>query len=136
MRLILRLVTAICCFMVISSGVPLQAAAHPEDEFCTPNGGMDPALCRELAKIDQKNAIPEKRVSNEPSETVMVNLDRSGFATFAFYIRIGFAHILPMGADHILFVLVLFPDLCVHHCAYRHAWACGVRHDHTPAINH
>tara|TARA_R110000787_G_scaffold89771_3_gene189930 strand:- start:20419 stop:21234 length:816 start_codon:yes stop_codon:yes gene_type:complete len=108
MRLILRLVTAICCFMVISSGVPLQAAAHPEDEFCTPNGGMDPALCRELAKIDQKNAIPEKRVSNEPSETVMVNLDRSGFATFAFYIRIGFAHILPMGADHILFVLVLF----------------------------
>jgi hypothetical protein len=94
--------------LVISTGVPLQATAHPEDELCTPNGGMDLALCRELARIDQKNAVLEKPVSDEQCEPGMVNLDQSGFATFAFYIRIGFAHILPKGADHILSVLAVF----------------------------
>ena len=108
MRVVLRLVAAMACFMVISAVAPLQANAHPEDELCTPDGGMDPALCRELARIDQKNAPPEKRRPDAQSGPDRVNLDRTGFATLAFYVRIGFAHILPMGTDHILFVLVLF----------------------------
>ena len=108
MRTLWRLVAAMACLMVIGTAAPLQASAHPEDELCTPNGGMDPALCRELARIDQKNAPPEKSAADAQSRADTVNLGRSGFATFTFYIRIGFAHILPMGADHILFVLALF----------------------------
>jgi len=108
MRTLWRLVAAMACLMVIGTAAPLQASAHPEDELCTPNGGMDPALCRELARIDQKNVPPEKPAPDAQSRADTVNFDRSGFATFAFYIRIGFAHILPMGADHILFVLALF----------------------------
>ncbi|MEQ9317028.1 MAG: hypothetical protein RLN72_14320, partial [Henriciella sp.] len=29
------------------------ASAHPEDEFCTPGGGLDPALCRALSEMDR-----------------------------------------------------------------------------------
>ncbi len=108
MALAIRLIAALACFMVVSTSVPLQAHAHPEDELCTPNGGMDPALCRELAKLDQKNVMPEKPVSDTAAEPDEVNLERPGFATFAFYIHIGFQHILPGGIDHILFVLALF----------------------------
>jgi hypothetical protein len=108
MRTLWRLVSAMACLMVIGTAAPLQAIAHPEDELCTPNGSMDPALCRELARIDQENAPPEKPAPDAQSQADTVALDRSGFATIAFYIRIGFAHILPMGADHILFVLALF----------------------------
>ena len=106
--LVARLIAALTCIMVISTTVPLQAHAHPEDELCAPNGGMDPALCRELAKLDRKDATPEKPVSDTPPEPDELNLDRSGFATFGFYIHIGFQHILPRGMDHIVFVLALF----------------------------
>ena len=30
------------------------ALAHPEDEFCTADSGLDPALCRALAEADQE----------------------------------------------------------------------------------
>lgn len=106
--LLAHLLAALACVMVISTAVPLQAHAHPEDELCAPNGGIDPALCRELAKLDQKDATPEKPVSDAASEPEDISLERSGLATFAFYIDVGFQHILPGGMDHILFVLALF----------------------------
>ena len=29
--------------------------AHPEDEFCTADSGLDPALCRALAEADKSS---------------------------------------------------------------------------------
>lgn len=89
-------------------GRPASGSRPPRRRTCTPNGGIDPALCRELAKLDRKNATPEKPVSDTASKPDEVSLDRSGLATFGFYIHIGFQHILPGGMDHILFVLALF----------------------------
>jgi len=36
------------------------------------------------------------------------NRGRSGFATFMNYVEVGFVHIIPLGLDHILFVIGLF----------------------------
>ncbi len=83
------------------------AYAHPEDEFCTPGeDGMDPALCRELARLNSSEDIAEEAPTQE--ETAAINVQRSVFATVLIYIRIGFQHILPGGLDHILFVIALF----------------------------
>ena len=84
--------------------VPDAAFAHPEDEFCTPDGGMDPELCRALAELDRPaNA---DRFANIPGGEI--DLDRTPLETGLRFIKIGFEHILPMGQDHILFVLALF----------------------------
>lgn len=100
---------ACLCFLILS-GAALTAFspaahAHPEDELCLPDGGMDPALCRELQKLDRAGDVTtaQKGVQGED-----IQLDRSWLETAIFYIRIGFQHILPKGTDHILFVLALF----------------------------
>lgn len=82
------------------------ASAHPEDEFCTFDGGMDPALCNALQEID-RSATP--RSGESPFlQTETIDFDRPLIETFGLYIKIGVQHILPKGLDHILFVLALF----------------------------
>jgi uncharacterized membrane protein len=83
------------------------AFGHPEDEFCTPGeDGMDPALCAALAELNSaegdvkpKELKPLLDASGE---------ERSFWSTAGLYVTIGIGHILPDGADHILFVLAVF----------------------------
>ena len=83
------------------------AHGHPEDEFCTPGeDGLDPALCAALAELN----MAESDVNQAELQPL---LDASGeergfWSTFGLYIKIGIGHILPGGADHILFVLAIF----------------------------
>jgi len=89
------------CLLIILISLFLSAdpaAAHPEDEFCVAGQGVDPDLCRALQEID--------RAGGAPSDN-RIALVRTPFETLLLYIRIGIAHILPFGLDHILFVLAL-----------------------------
>ena len=84
-----------------------SAFGHPEDELCVPGqDGMDPALCAALAEMNSSEG------SLSQDEFVPI-LDESGeersfLSTAALYVKIGIGHILPDGADHILFVLAIF----------------------------
>ncbi len=103
-----RLIAFLACCLIACLAVtsaPQAAFAHPEDELCLPGGGMDPALCRELQELDRAGNATETGDDVPGGE---IELDRSWLETAIFYIRIGFEHILPMGVDHILFVLALF----------------------------
>lgn len=79
---------------------------HPEDELCVPGqDGMDPALCAALAEMNS--------AEGDLNQSEMPILDdtgkeRSFLSTAGLYIKIGIGHILPDGADHILFVLAIF----------------------------
>lgn len=81
------------------------AVAHPADELCGPGSELDPALCRALSELDRADRDP---ASSIPEEIIVEDLDRSTAETLALYASIGFGHILPDGADHILFVLAIF----------------------------
>lgn len=81
------------------------ALAHPEDEFCTMDGGIDPALCRALQQIDRPT---DQADGSEFTVTQTIDFDRPVLETFGLYIEIGIRHILPGGLDHILFVLAMF----------------------------
>jgi len=81
--------------------------AHPEDEFCTPGeDGLDPALCAALAELNMAesdvNQVDLKPLLDETGE------ERGFWSTAGLYVTIGVGHILPDGADHILFVLAIF----------------------------
>jgi len=83
------------------------AFSHPEDEFCTPGeDGLDPALCAALAELNMAesdfNQAELKPLLDDSGE------ERGFRSTFGLYIKIGVGHILPGGADHILFVLAIF----------------------------
>ncbi len=89
--------------LLLASGL---AFAHPEDEFCSGDDGLDPALCAALAELDsasgdlvQADLNPILDASGE---------ERGSWSTFGLYVTIGIGHILPDGADHILFVLAIF----------------------------
>ncbi|HPE47316.1 MAG TPA: HupE/UreJ family protein [Hyphomonas sp.] len=103
-----RLLAGFSCLLVLLIAAPQAALAHPQDEFCADGSGMDPALCQELARLDSADTKPEDTAGDDRSLKDTVNLDRSPLETAVFYIGIGFQHILPGGADHILFVLALF----------------------------
>ena len=77
------------------------AWAHPEDDFCTPDSGMDPALCRALAAADsgKPGAFAEAAQA--------LTVERGVLETISLYVGIGYQHIIPMGLDHILFVVAL-----------------------------
>ncbi|MCR9193353.1 MAG: HupE/UreJ family protein [Hyphomonas sp.] len=95
----------VCLALSLVVGAP-SASAHPEDEFCTGDGGLDPALCRALQDLDRsKDAGPQ---SQGFTETDVIDFERPAHETFALYVKIGVQHILPGGLDHILFVLALF----------------------------
>lgn len=100
---VLRVLTCLALVvLVFVSG----ALAHPADEFCTPDSGMDPALCRALADLDSADVtVPveeDRRFARAPEVA-----DRPWTETFGLYVQIGIGHILPGGLDHILFVLAL-----------------------------
>lgn len=101
------LALVMCCLMACLTAtlMPQSAMAHPDDELCLPDGGMDPALCRELQALDRAGQVQGFEGGIPGGE---ISLDRTPLETGLFYIRIGFEHILPMGVDHILFVLALF----------------------------
>jgi hypothetical protein len=97
--------------------------AHPEDEFCTADSGLDPALCAALAEADQPADQQAYRAADldaargpgamltEAQREQMQRsllLERPWRNTAGLYIKLGFEHILPKGLDHILFVLALF----------------------------
>ena len=80
------------------------AWAHPADEFCNGDTGMDPALCRELAELDRADTGPVPATNELPR----VEIDRPWHELAGLYLKLGYVHILPRGLDHILFVLALF----------------------------
>ena len=94
---------ALFLILLLASG---SVAAHPEDEFCSGDGGMDPALCRALAELDSATGdLVQSDLSPLLDES---GAERGFWSTFGLYITIGVRHILPDGADHILFVLAIF----------------------------
>ena len=94
----------LCLAVILFAAAP--SSAHPEDEFCTVDGGMDPALCMALQELDR----PADRTDFDSTYTATETIDfeRPAFETFTLYIKIGVQHILPGGLDHILFVLAIF----------------------------
>lgn len=86
-----------------------SAMGHPEDEFCLPGpdgpGGLDPALCEQLAALDSADGKQPRLIEPIRDATGEV---RGVWSTLGLYIGIGVGHILPGGLDHILFVLALF----------------------------
>jgi len=79
-----------------------DAQAHPEDDFCEADSGLDPALCRKLAEANSASSQEIRPLLDEQGNV------RSPLATALLYLKIGAQHILPGGTDHILFVLALF----------------------------
>jgi len=97
-----KLIVAALLLLVAGS-----ALAHPEDELCIPGqDGMDPALCAALAEMNSsEGALSQDEylpIMDESGE------ERSFLSTAGLYVTIGVGHILPDGADHILFVLAIF----------------------------
>ena len=83
------------------------ALAHPEDELCVPGeDGMDPELCAMLAEMNSAEGDP--RQFDDARFLAALDEQRGFFETLGLYMTIGIGHILPDGADHILFVLAVF----------------------------
>lgn len=87
--------------ILIATLLTTKSFAHPEDEFCN-DVQMDPQLCAQLSKLDRP-------ATNSTGEYLLpeINLDRSIFDTATLYTKLGFEHILPIGLDHLAFVLAL-----------------------------
>lgn len=96
----LRILLLCLTITVVNIGV---ASAHPEDEFCTYDSGLDPALCEALQNMDRAGDPTEAF-----TQTEIVDFNRPALETFWLYVEIGVGHILPGGLDHILFVLAIF----------------------------
>jgi len=100
----MRYKLAIVLMLLLLAG---NAFTHPEDELCVPGqDGMDPALCAALAEMNSAegdlNQTEWLPILDEAGN------ERSVLSTVGLYIKIGIGHILPGGADHILFVLAIF----------------------------
>ncbi|MGV6801882.1 MAG: HupE/UreJ family protein [bacterium] len=94
----LSAILALLVFTQLSMSSAVRA--HPADELCGPGSEMDPALCRTLSELDRPDEPPESAPK--------IEVERSFWQTARLYIKLGFIHILPLGYDHILFVLALF----------------------------
>lgn len=88
------------CLILCALLVP-PSHGHPADDFCTPGGGLDPALCRSLSDLDSADIRADGPLADAP-------LTRHWTETLLVYLWIGIRHILPGGSDHILFVVALF----------------------------
>lgn len=77
-----------------------NAIAHPADDLCDSQAMVDIQLCSELSKLD-------RGIEVSTDDLPEIELNRSPFETFVLYVRHGFEHILPMGVDHLAFVLAL-----------------------------
>ena len=93
------LLIILLAFVSLSSG---PALAHPEDDFCGPDSGIDMQLCRQLSEMNSSDATAWRPLLDESGK------ERSAFSSAMFFMDIGVRHILPGGTDHILFVLALF----------------------------
>ena len=89
------LLTLLICLICAAS---FSAQAHPEDEICGPNSGVDPALCRQLADIDR---AATGFATAEATATVPY------FETAKVYFKIGLDHVFPNGLDHMIFVFAI-----------------------------
>ena len=78
------------------------AHAHPEDDFCGPDSGIDRELCRQLSELNSSEADLTHPLLDEDGNV------RSALSSAWYFLKIGVQHILPGGTDHILFVLALF----------------------------
>ncbi len=87
------------CSVFLLLCISMSAWSHPEDDFCN-DGGLDPLLCAELAALDSETA------TNNPAQ-INIDIARSPIQTLLLYIKLGMEHILPLGLDHLLFVLAL-----------------------------
>ena len=96
MNVNLAKLTSIPVVIIILLAWFLSAAqSHPDDEFCDQTGA-DALLCAELAALDRTDgSLPT------------IELDRPPLDTFTLYVRAGAEHILPLGLDHVAFVLAL-----------------------------
>lgn len=101
-----RLLLALIVALLAITSLQTKASAHPEDEFCTFDRGIDPALCAALQEMD-RSAEPGSGETRF-TQTEAIDFERPLIETFGLYIKIGVLHILPTGVDHILFVLALF----------------------------
>ena len=91
-------------FLIVLAGTAL---AHPEDELCVPGeDGMDPELCAMLAEMNSAEGDPGQ--IDDARLLAALDEQRGFFETLRLYMTIGIGHILPDGADHILFVLAVF----------------------------
>lgn len=91
-------------FLLVLAGIAL---AHPEDELCVPGeDGMDPELCAMLAEMNSAEGDPGQ--IDDARLLAALDEQRGFFETLGLYMTIGIGHILPDGADHILFVLAVF----------------------------
>ena len=94
----------IAAFLLLLAG---NVLGHPEDELCVPGeDGMDPALCAALAEMNSSEGAFDQTGLSPILDTS--GKERSFLSTASLYITIGVGHILPDGADHILFVLAIF----------------------------
>lgn len=86
--------------LIILWTISTWALSHPEDEFCE-DAQMDPLLCAQLAELDRPD-------NNQLSDQLpIIELDRSPVETAVLYTNQGILHIIPMGLDHLAFVLAL-----------------------------
>ncbi|MEO1014773.1 MAG: HupE/UreJ family protein [Pseudomonadota bacterium] len=88
--------------LILAIAVSEPASAHPEDDFCEAGAEIDPELCRKLAAANSGDARAYSPLLDDDGAV------RSPLDTALMYTDIGVRHILPGGADHILFVLALF----------------------------
>lgn len=97
--MLLRLLLLLIC---LGSSIVGVSFAHPEDDFCGPDSGIDPVLCAQLAELNSSEADLSHPLVGDDGE-VLTPLEAAWY-----FLKIGVGHILPGGADHILFVLALF----------------------------
>ncbi|MEM9618888.1 MAG: HupE/UreJ family protein [Pseudomonadota bacterium] len=102
MRNVLFLISIFLIAFALTFITTGDAHAHPEDDFCEADSGLDPALCRALAEANSADVQEMRPLLDEQGNV------RSPLDTGALYLKIGVQHILPGGTDHILFVLALF----------------------------
>jgi len=85
-------------FLMASAAVAL---AHPEDDFCGPDMGVDMQLCAQLSALNSERGDVPALWRDDAGDVL------SGPQTFIRFSKIGIGHILPGGTDHILFVIAL-----------------------------
>lgn len=100
------------CAMAVLSALWVAAAAlpgraHPVTPTIADMMSEDGVLVRQHGAEDLLTAFIEAGASSAPIP-VADRAPLSGWQAFLSYVPAGFAHILPLGLDHILFVLGLF----------------------------
>jgi len=91
-------VTLMICYFLISE----FSYTHPEDDFCGPEQAIELELCWQLSELNSSEADLEHPLMDAAGKQL------SALASALYFGKIGVAHILPGGLDHILFVLALF----------------------------